>query len=265
MRSQAPREQIAERARIIRRHAGIAAAVESGALAQFAPVSVSEALVLGLLNQGVRKYVGVFGHGTTDIANILSVYEDACLARMWNVRNEIEAAHSATMLRSHYGETCAVINSIGPGALQAFAGSHGRPNLQRLIAVLKAEGFRLRETQSEWLSVNRKRREDWERFKRLRCENPVLQDPVWNREVLTQPAAIKIALDFAPERGAACYFDAGDVQATGSRLRRKRRSAGCSAKPAPPTWGSPSAPCSPAPWRKGPSTQLRSAGTGASP
>ena len=86
-------------------------------------MSVSEALVLGLLNQGVRKYVGILGHGNTDIANILSLYEEAGLVRMLNVRHEVEAAHCATMLRWHYGEVSAVITSIGPGALHAFAGS----------------------------------------------------------------------------------------------------------------------------------------------
>jgi hypothetical protein len=36
--------------------------------------------------------------------------------------------------------------------------------------------------------------------------------------VLTQPAAIKIAADFARSIGAAKYFDAGDVQANGFQI-----------------------------------------------
>ncbi len=42
---------------------------------------------------------------------------------LWNVRNEIAAAHAVTALKWQTGETAAVITSIGPGAMQAFAGS----------------------------------------------------------------------------------------------------------------------------------------------
>jgi len=444
--------QVRERARILAERSGLAAAISSGKLEPFAEISVSEALVLGLLNQGVRKYIGILGHGNTDIANILALYEEAGLVRTFNVRHEVEAAHCATMLRWHYGETAAVIASIGPGALQAFAGSlaaasngigvyhiygdetthdegpnmqqipkpeqagflelvkvmgqgyqlhtpeavftalrrgattvfhpyfagpffllmpmnvqpvvvpqfnllelparpefpsvgcsqeetfrkaadlireakaiaikfgggahdcgpeiqelaeladgvivsgakmtgsvpyshprylgvggskgspcgnyamnqadlaivvgarqvcqwdcsgtawkqarhlisfntepcylnqynrsllilgHAKPNLQKLIELLKAEGRRPPIGESAWLKANRKNKEGWEAFKRKRYENPVLFDPLWGREVLTQPAAIKTAYDFAREKKAACYFDAGDVQANG--------------------------------------------------
>jgi 3D-(3,5/4)-trihydroxycyclohexane-1,2-dione acylhydrolase (decyclizing) len=448
-------EEIRARCAIIARHSTPAAAVESGELPQFAAVSVSEALVLGLLNQGVRKYVGILGHGCTDIANILSLYEEAGLVRMLNVRSEIEAAHCATMLRWHYGEVSAVITSIGPGALHAFAGSlasasngvgvyhiygdetthdegpnmqqipnprqggfldlvqtmghgyllhtpnaiftalrrgattvfhpyragpffflmpmnvqpmmipelnmselprrpafhsvaasddgvfhqavgliraakspviklgggaagcgqeiqelaelidavivhgpqmagtiaashprnmgvggskgsrcgnfalneadlaivigarqvcqwdcsgtawkkarclisfntepyalnhynrsllvlgHAKPNLRRLLSVLKTEGLRAPAAESPWMAVNGRNKSEWEAFKRRRYENPVLPDPVWGGDVMTQPASIKIALDFAREKRAACYFDAGDVQANGFQI-----------------------------------------------
>ena len=112
-----------ERVLRLSRHSNLRQALEAGDIEQFADISVSEALVLGLLAQGVRKFIGVFGHGSTDLANVLSYYEEQHLLRMWNVRSEIEAAHCATMLRWHYGETAAVITSIGPGALQAFAAS----------------------------------------------------------------------------------------------------------------------------------------------
>jgi 3D-(3,5/4)-trihydroxycyclohexane-1,2-dione acylhydrolase (decyclizing) len=45
------------------------------------------------------------------------------VTRTINCRNEVEMAHAATALRWTYGETPAVITSIGPGALQALAGS----------------------------------------------------------------------------------------------------------------------------------------------
>ncbi len=113
-----------ERARAIAACGGsIERAVRSGAMAQFQDVSVSEALVLGLLNQDVRIYLGVFGHGTTDIAEVLRVYEAAGLVRTVNVRHETEAAHAATALRLLGGPRAAVITSIGPGALHAFAGA----------------------------------------------------------------------------------------------------------------------------------------------
>jgi 3D-(3,5/4)-trihydroxycyclohexane-1,2-dione acylhydrolase (decyclizing) len=111
------------RAHAIAEHGSIAGAVTAGALDQFQCLSVSEALVLGLVNQGVRQFVGVFGHGTTDIAEVLRVYEEAGVVRVWNVRHETAAAHAVTALKMRTGETAAVITSIGPGAMQAFAGS----------------------------------------------------------------------------------------------------------------------------------------------
>ena len=116
-------ERMRARARVLAEHGTIAAAVAAGALKQFDDLSVSEAIVLGLYNQGVRKYVGVFGHGSTDIAEVLRVYEAEGIVRMWNVRHETAAAHAATALKLQTGETAAVITSIGPGALHAFAGS----------------------------------------------------------------------------------------------------------------------------------------------
>ena len=111
------------RAEIIRKHGSAAAAVGAGALGQFQDISVSESLVLGLLNQGVTRYVGIFGHGTTDIGEVLRVYEEAGLVRTFNVRHETAASHAATALKLLTGEKAAVITSIGPGALHAFAGS----------------------------------------------------------------------------------------------------------------------------------------------
>jgi len=112
-----------ERAKAIAAHGSIAAAVEAGATAQFQDISLSEAIVLGLFNQGIRKYAGIFGHGTTDIAEVLRVYEEAGLVKTWNVRHETAAAHAVTALKVLTGETAAVITSIGPGAMHAFAGS----------------------------------------------------------------------------------------------------------------------------------------------
>ncbi len=446
---------IRDRAALIARHGSIQNALKAGELTQYQDITLSEALILGLLNQGVNKYIAVFGHGSTDLSYYLSFYEEAGLVRTFNVRNEIEASHCATMLRWHYGETAAVVTSIGPGALQAYAaslvpasngigvyyicgdettheegfnmqqipklkqhsfldlakimgngytlhtpeavfsalrwgaasvfkpgfagpfyflmpmntqtsiihhcnlfefperpvwgptanvnedlllqafeavkkskriliklgggadgcgdeiielaelldavivagakmtgvvpyhhprfmgigGSKGsvcgnyamneadlliavggravcqwdcsgtawknvkqvvnfnysakhinhynrsilllgdaRENLRKWIDFIKSRGFSASVSDSQWLKENRKKKETWEAYKKMRFENPVLYDEGWGGTVLTQPAAIKIAYDFAVAHDAACYFDAGDVQANGFQI-----------------------------------------------
>ncbi|WP_088347688.1 MULTISPECIES: thiamine pyrophosphate-dependent enzyme [Rhodomicrobium] len=118
-----PRTRIAERARAISAAGGLSAALRTGALDGTLEVTLSEALILGLLKQGVRKYFAIFGHGSTDLGEVLRIYEEAGVTRTINCRNEVEMAHAATCLAWQYGETPAVVTSIGPGALQAMAGS----------------------------------------------------------------------------------------------------------------------------------------------
>jgi thiamine pyrophosphate-dependent acetolactate synthase large subunit-like protein len=444
-----------DRARAIRSAGGIAAAVHGNGMGQFTSISLSESLVLGLLAQGVRTYVAVFGHGSTDVANILDAYESEGLLRTCNVRSEVEASHCATMLRWHYGESAAVVTSIGPGAHQALAASlvpasngvgvyyicgdetthaegpnmqaipthrqhsmlamvnamasgyclhtpsavfsalrfgaatvfhptrpgpfffllplntqpemipdcnllelcgrpqfpsttlaeesalreatrmvkesraitikygggargcgpeiqelaqlidavivsgagesglvpysnmrfmavggskgslcgnfamenadlaivigaravcqwdcsgtawkqaksvinfnsdpqdavhynrsvpilgHAKENLRVWLRLLREEGFAPRARESSWLAANRTKKREWEALKASRFSSPLLHDEVWDRAVLTQPAAIRIAWEFAREKRAACYFDAGDVQANGFQL-----------------------------------------------
>ena len=113
----------ATRAALIAEAGDLQSALSTSKLAPFQDVTLSEALVLGLLKQGVRKFIGVFGHGTTDLGEALRVYEEAGLLHVFNVRNEIEASHAAAALRWQHGETSAVFTSIGPGALQALAAS----------------------------------------------------------------------------------------------------------------------------------------------
>ncbi len=114
---------VRQRARSIRQAGTLAKALAAGTLEKTAELSLSEALVLGLLKQGVTTFFAIFGHGSTDIANILAIYDAEGVTRTINCRNEVEMAHAATALRWTYGETPAVITSIGPGALQAMAGS----------------------------------------------------------------------------------------------------------------------------------------------
>ena len=111
------------RAKAIAQAGSIDEALGSGALPRRADMTLSEAVVLGLFRQGVRTFLGVFGHGSTEVGEVLRVYESAGLVRTLGVRNEIEASHAAMALRWVTGEKAAVLTSIGPGALQAMAGS----------------------------------------------------------------------------------------------------------------------------------------------
>ena len=118
-----PRAGARLRARAIQQAGGLEEALAKGSLPKLIECTLSEALVLGLLKQGVRKYFAIFGHGSTDLGDVLRVYEEEGATRTINCRNEVEMAHAATALRWQYGETSAVVTSIGPGALQAMAGS----------------------------------------------------------------------------------------------------------------------------------------------
>jgi 3D-(3,5/4)-trihydroxycyclohexane-1,2-dione acylhydrolase (decyclizing) len=114
---------VRERARAIREAGGIDEALASGRLPKIVDTTLSEALVLGLMRQGVVKYLAIFGHGSTDLGEVLRVYEEEGVTRTFNCRNEVAMSHAATALKWQYGETPALITSIGPGALQAMAGS----------------------------------------------------------------------------------------------------------------------------------------------
>lgn len=117
------RDAMRARARAIQQAGSLTEALRSGVLPKLIETTLSEALVLGLLKQDVRKYLAIFGHGSTDLGDVLRIYEDEGVTRTFNFRNEVEMAHAGTALRWQYGETPAVVTSIGPGALQALAGS----------------------------------------------------------------------------------------------------------------------------------------------
>jgi 3D-(3,5/4)-trihydroxycyclohexane-1,2-dione acylhydrolase (decyclizing) len=115
------------RARAIAAAGGIEPALERGALSSTSSgridASLSEIIVLGLIRQGVRVFLCVLGHGSTEIGEVLRVYQQAGLVRVLGLRSEIEASHAAAALRWVTGEKAAVVTSIGPGALQALAAS----------------------------------------------------------------------------------------------------------------------------------------------
>ncbi len=112
-----------ERAAWLADKGGLDAALASCGSEEPVRLPLTEALVLGLLRQGVSKYLVIFGHGSTELGETLRVYEAAGLVRCHQFRNEVEMSHAGTALRLIYDEPCAVVTSIGPGALQALAGS----------------------------------------------------------------------------------------------------------------------------------------------
>lgn len=114
---------MAARAAAIAQCGGFERALARGALPETVDVSLCEALVLGLLKQKVSKFLAIFGHGSTDLGEVLRIYTEAGAAHVFNFRNEVEMAHAGTALAWAYRETCAVVTSIGPGGLQAMAGS----------------------------------------------------------------------------------------------------------------------------------------------
>jgi 3D-(3,5/4)-trihydroxycyclohexane-1,2-dione acylhydrolase (decyclizing) len=71
---------------------------------------------------------------------------------------------------------------------------------------------------SDWLCACAAKKSEWEAFKNERFDNPTLEDSFWRRRVLTQPAAIKIALDWSADKEVINIFDAGDVQANGFQI-----------------------------------------------
>jgi 3D-(3,5/4)-trihydroxycyclohexane-1,2-dione acylhydrolase (decyclizing) len=100
-----------------------AAAFAMGTLPNCLDLTLSEALVLGLLKQNIKIYFTVFGHGSTEVGEVLRIYQEAGLLRVYGLHSEIEASHAAAALRWVSDEKAAVITSIGPGALQALAAS----------------------------------------------------------------------------------------------------------------------------------------------
>lgn len=111
------------RAAAIAAAGGLDEAIERGALARRIDTTLAEVVVLGLLRQGVRQYLVVFGHGSTELGEVLRIYSAHGVVRTRAVHHETLAAHAAAALRWVTGEKAAVVTSIGPGALHALAGS----------------------------------------------------------------------------------------------------------------------------------------------
>jgi len=117
------RETRCAHARAVANYGGLSEALQAGALPQYLDTTISELIVLGLLRQGVKTFFAVFGHGSTELGEVLRIYQEAGLVQVLDVRSEIEASHAAAALNWVSGQKSAVITSIGPGALHALAAS----------------------------------------------------------------------------------------------------------------------------------------------
>jgi 3D-(3,5/4)-trihydroxycyclohexane-1,2-dione acylhydrolase (decyclizing) len=104
---------------------------------------------------------------------------------------------------THYNNTTALVGDIGAVA-------------ERLAA--KLDAAKANANKSAWLAACAGKKKEWAAYKQARYACGPLRDEVWQKPVLTQPAAIKTVADFAKQIGAAKFFDAGDVQANGFQI-----------------------------------------------
>jgi 3D-(3,5/4)-trihydroxycyclohexane-1,2-dione acylhydrolase (decyclizing) len=122
-----------------------------------------------------------------------------------NINAEIEAAINYNS-DEHSGGSIALIGDI-------------RLTLLQLLQELRKESRKSGGKPSAWLKECSAKRVEWEQFKQQRYEHPSLYDDVWKRDVLTQPAVIKAAADWAKDKkDVVKFFDAGDVQANGFQI-----------------------------------------------
>jgi 3D-(3,5/4)-trihydroxycyclohexane-1,2-dione acylhydrolase (decyclizing) len=107
---------------------------------------------------------------------------------------------------THYHHTLALVGDV-------------RRTLEKLTQTLGLAG----NDKAEWLAACATRKTEWQVFKAERVDHPILMDEYWGRPVLTQPAAIQIATDWARAQKVVCFFDAGDVQANGFQIVEDER------------------------------------------
>ena len=121
-----PRSSPEARAAWLREVGGAEAAAASGQLSEVVELPLVEALLIGLMRQGVTKYLAVFGHGSTALAEMLRIYESHGLVRCWQFRNEVEMAHAATALSWVYGEVPAVVTDFAGRGTTVVERQHPR-------------------------------------------------------------------------------------------------------------------------------------------
>jgi 3D-(3,5/4)-trihydroxycyclohexane-1,2-dione acylhydrolase (decyclizing) len=106
----------------------------------------------------------------------------------------------------HYQDTLPLVGDIAA-------------TLAKLNAALSSLGDKPGPQPSLWFSACQAKKAEWEAFKQARYDHPVLHDPQRDAPLLTQPAAIKTAVDWAEGKADVhLFFDAGDVQANGFQV-----------------------------------------------
>jgi len=83
------------RARAIRQAGTVEDAIASSRLPLEVTLTVSEGVILGLLRQGVRKYVVMLGHGNTELGEALRIYTELSRLQWWVAQPFWRQRHSA--------------------------------------------------------------------------------------------------------------------------------------------------------------------------
>lgn len=86
-----------------------------------ARLSGAQALVEGLVAEGIEWVFGLFGHGNVQLGDALHARRDAI--RFVAVRNEQAAVHAACAIARLTGRPAAVTTSVGPGATNLVTGA----------------------------------------------------------------------------------------------------------------------------------------------
>jgi 3D-(3,5/4)-trihydroxycyclohexane-1,2-dione acylhydrolase (decyclizing) len=156
---------------------------------------------------------GNFAMNEADLAIIIgarAVCQWDCSGTAWKKARHVINFNMEVQHAGHYNRTVAVVGDA-------------RRNLVQWIDVLRRRGRKEADGSSEWARLLAARKAEWENYKKARYATAALHDETWGMRVLTQPAAIKAACDFADSHGVVKLFDAGDVQANGFQVVQDER------------------------------------------
>ena len=85
--------------------------------------------------------------------------------------------------------------------------------LGQLNALIKNKKISIKKRSAIWSKACTSKKKEWSLFKNKIYKNEILKDKSFEKQVLSQPAAIKVACDFAKKNKSVKFFYAGDVQA----------------------------------------------------
>jgi len=151
---------------------------------------------------------GNFCMNEADLAIVVgarAVCQWDCSGTAWKKAEGIINLNSEAQHAGHYNRALPLVGDA-------------KANLAAWLQHLEGNGLGPASRDSEWFTTCSAKRREWESFKQARYECGPLPDPVWGQGVLPQPAAIKLAVDFADSVNAVKLFDAGDVQANGFQI-----------------------------------------------